>query len=429
MPKLSQTEDWVEAIRVFIRDTLGNKNWQIVKNKEKTMLGIRFEDGTRTYKYIPYKWQRTNQNEIRHFIEAVHYLHIKKGVPIGEAFERTKKRAPKNNILPKNKTNPKVLLDAWEKYGVYKVEQSGAISQSTWEKGYAKTFRKLEKVSDSQNAQDLLIKIGKFNEAGSRTREENVQRIAAFLRWATSKDSEYLLDEELWNPPPRFNLQDFKGKKSRKLQEQTQKPTTPIEENEIFELLESLQLTPEEKKHRQEDRAKEWSLAVKLMSTYGLRPIEIQHLEVRRNGKDTLWCTYSKRTSAGGTEARRLFPLHPTWEQNWELIKQVKNKAPLPRMKAGAAEAFKNYMRFNSVWKELKAKGCSGYSFRHAYAMRGHLEYRFHPRELCVMMGHSLESHQQYSRFFNEEMLEDSFERAIERRKNIKTSKKSDIKN
>ena len=42
MPKLSQTEDWVEAIRVFIRDTLGNKNWQIVKNKEKTMLGIRF---------------------------------------------------------------------------------------------------------------------------------------------------------------------------------------------------------------------------------------------------------------------------------------------------------------------------------------------------------------------------------------------------
>ena len=26
MPKLSQTEDWVEAIGVFIRDQLGNKN-------------------------------------------------------------------------------------------------------------------------------------------------------------------------------------------------------------------------------------------------------------------------------------------------------------------------------------------------------------------------------------------------------------------
>ena len=58
MPKRSHKEDWIEAIRVFIRDILGNKNWEVVNNKEKTMLGIRFEDGTRSYKYIPYKWQR-----------------------------------------------------------------------------------------------------------------------------------------------------------------------------------------------------------------------------------------------------------------------------------------------------------------------------------------------------------------------------------
>ena len=54
MPKRSHTEDWIEAIRVFIRDQLGNKNWQIRESKGKTRLGIRFEDGTRTYKYIPY---------------------------------------------------------------------------------------------------------------------------------------------------------------------------------------------------------------------------------------------------------------------------------------------------------------------------------------------------------------------------------------
>ena len=58
MPKRLHTENWIEAIRVFIRYTFGNKNWQIVKNKEKTILGIRFEDGTRSYKYIPFKWQR-----------------------------------------------------------------------------------------------------------------------------------------------------------------------------------------------------------------------------------------------------------------------------------------------------------------------------------------------------------------------------------
>ena len=138
MPKRSQTEDWVEAIRVFIRDQLGNKNWQIVKNKEKTMLGIRFDDGTRGYKYIPYKWQRSNQNEIRHFIEAVHYLHIKKKVPIDEAVERTKARARKSK-LPKSRTNPKELLDAWERFGNHKVKITGEISEDTWDKQYSKT--------------------------------------------------------------------------------------------------------------------------------------------------------------------------------------------------------------------------------------------------------------------------------------------------
>ncbi len=81
MPVLRQNEDWVISLRVFIRDTLGNKNWQITKNKEKVMLGIRFDDGTRTYKNVPYKWLRSNQNEIKHFIEAGHYLNIKKKVP------------------------------------------------------------------------------------------------------------------------------------------------------------------------------------------------------------------------------------------------------------------------------------------------------------------------------------------------------------
>ena len=91
MPVLRQNEDWVISLRVFIRDTLGNKNWQITKNKEKVMLGIRFDDGSRTYKYLPYKWQRGNANEIKHFIEAIHYLHIKKNIDIDEAFEKAQK--------------------------------------------------------------------------------------------------------------------------------------------------------------------------------------------------------------------------------------------------------------------------------------------------------------------------------------------------
>ena len=56
IPKRSQTEDWVDAIRIFIQDTLGNKNRQIRESKGRASLGIRFDDGTRTYKNIPYEW-------------------------------------------------------------------------------------------------------------------------------------------------------------------------------------------------------------------------------------------------------------------------------------------------------------------------------------------------------------------------------------
>ena len=56
IPKRSKTEDWVDAILIFILDTLGNKNWPISESKGKARLGIRFDDGTRIYKNIPYKW-------------------------------------------------------------------------------------------------------------------------------------------------------------------------------------------------------------------------------------------------------------------------------------------------------------------------------------------------------------------------------------
>ena len=54
----AKNEDWVLALRVFIKDTLGT-SWQIIENKGKVRLGIRFKDGTRTYTYLPYKWQRS----------------------------------------------------------------------------------------------------------------------------------------------------------------------------------------------------------------------------------------------------------------------------------------------------------------------------------------------------------------------------------
>ena len=79
----------------------------------------------------------------------------------------------------------------WNKFEFYKVKQTGEVSESTWRKEYGnmiinddgteepkgKTYPKLIKVADSQDANSLLINIGKFNVSGSDYRIKRVQII------------------------------------------------------------------------------------------------------------------------------------------------------------------------------------------------------------------------------------------------------------
>ena len=55
-----------------------------------------------------------------------------------------------------------------------------------------------------------------------------------------------------------------------------------------------------------------------------------------------LFFTYSKEYEAGITKPRRLWPLHPEWEQIWQLVKRVKRKDPLPKLRTRPCDAFKN---------------------------------------------------------------------------------------
>ena len=66
-----------------------------------------------------------------------------------------------------------------------------------------------------------------------------------------------------------------------------------------------------EKKHRLRDQAMEWDLAIKLSFVFGLRPIEVSHsfLEVKKNGKEYLFCSYCKK-AGGGLQSKEGFGLY-----------------------------------------------------------------------------------------------------------------------
>ena len=439
MPTTRQAEDWVNALRVFIKDTLGNKNWQIVNKKsDKTALGVRFDDKSRIFRYIPYKWQRINAPHIRKFVEDVHDLHIVKNIPFDEAFARVKAQAPTGE-LPRAKTDGNKILEAWAKYENYKVKQTGETSQKTWNKEYGKmmfdersgteipkgkTYRLLLQVVDnSQNAKSLLNNIASFNESGCDYRTKRVQIARSFLEWAVSEDSGYLLPLKLWEPPAKGQISKITGKKSAEKKEEEEKPTYALQEKEILELIDYLDNPPEGMREDMKERARMWSYPLKLIATYGLRPLEIFHLSVKKNGIKYAWCSYIKK-SAGYTKPRRLIPLHEEWEQEWNLLEMIENNAPLPACSSGAGQGFRDYLKHNPIWKRLREEheNVVPYSFRHSYAQRGHQEYLIPPDELCIYMGHNMESHKKYGIYFDEQTVDESFKRAKARRlKNMHT--------
>ncbi len=411
MPIKSNTEDWIVGVRTFIRDTIGS-SWQITKNKNKVMLGIRFADGSRSYTYLPYKWQRSNQGKIRDFIEQIHTLHVKKKIGIKEAIERVKLNAPQDEIKKASKTDFKLILQAWEKWGEYLTTTTGKVSDSTFKNSYGQTFKTLAKCSQSEDIDSLLLNVGKYHESGCRTRQQNIRRVVACLRWATSNKGKFILDPDTWTPPREGELGDYIGRKSRELQVKTDKPTTPISDEDFLALLESIGEGLKDKNSKVRERTEEWLFALKLTRVFGLRPTELNYLEVRRNGKNCLWCIYPKQSNKTATKPRRLFPIYKNWCEEWQLLERVNRGDKLPNRCSG--ESFATYLRNNKLWMKLKKeKGLVPYSFRHAFAVAGHEKFNLNASVLAPVMGHTPKTHSDYySRWFGEKYLEDIFDNA-----------------
>jgi integrase len=234
------------------------------------------------------------------------------------------------------------------------------------------------------------------DQPGSRGRQMQVQQTAALLRWGV--DNGTLALE--WAPP--LDLDRFVGRKR-----EAKTITTPVEVQHILELVDAI---PDAR----------WRFAFQLLAAYGLRPEELQHLQIR-SGR--MWCNYRKSTSRGETQPRilRLLPCDD-WAESWNLLETFKSQ-PLPSMRPGyGAEDMGVYMRRRRRWHELRQDyEAAGeklvlYSARHGYAHRAHLICELPPKVAAAAMGHSVETHlASYSKWCGDEVVDDAFERAARR--------------
>jgi integrase len=355
----------------------------------KAKLFVRFADGNRRSVVLPHEWVPAQAREILAAVEKI-AEQVAAGAPLAEAA------APftgGQNAPPALPAQTPDLLRLWERFGEDKV-RSGRIKPTTWAKDYGQTGQRLTQVAKGAgNAKELLSKLGEKWPAGSRRRQIAVQHAAAMLRWACDEE---LLPVDCWTPPS--SLRRFVGEGLPSTE-----ATVPLTDTQILGLLEGLPA---------DAAGQRWRYAFQLIAAYGLRPVELLHLQLRPDGQ--LWCNYQKRSGGGTTKPRPLRALHPEWEEAWELPQRMASGDALPPLGGGVAEAARRYLVRQAAWQPLAKSGCTAYAFRHGYALRAHQSYGLSPRVAAALMGHSVETHQRvYGTWTDQDTIDAAIERGL----------------
>ena len=391
---------WVTVLRAGLSHSLSQEGCRsgITVNEKRGKARVNISealgDGRRRQVPLSIDWAPENVDAIREAALAI-YRGLVAGQPVEIAIEAVAGE-PEAGIGNAGPINWPALIEAFRERKL----GSGEIKPTTWTNIYARRMKViLAAVDRAETPVQLLEAIAApwASQPGCRGRQLQVQQTAAILRWGV--DTGRLPAE--WAPP--LDLSPYVGRKR-----EAAAVTTPLAVGEILALVETI---PDSK----------WRYAFQLLSAYGLRPEELQHLELR-GGR--LWCTYSKISSRGRTEPRplRLLPCD-RWAAEWNLEANYKADR-LPPMKPGlGADAMGLYMRRRELWTELRQRyEAEGeklvlYSCRHAYAHRAHTLCTMLPTKfVAAAMGHSLETHlAAYSRWIGDDEVDAAFERAAQR--------------
>jgi integrase len=392
---MARSSDWVTVLRSGLSHSLSQEGCRsgITVNEKRGKARINISEalggGRRRQVALPLDWASENVDAIKEATVAV-YRAIAAGKPLEAALAALDQPTPEEATALINWV---ALVEAFK----VKKLSSGEVKPTTWTTIYSRRMRPILRATETATTPVQLLEAITApwaSQPGCRGRQLQVQQTAALLRWGV--DTGRLPAD--WAPP--LDLTPYVGRRR-----EGAAITTPLTVPEILAMVEAI---PDPR----------WRFAFQLMAAYGLRPEELQHLELR-SGR--LWCAYSKVTSRGRTEPRplRILPCDP-WAAAWGLEASYRDDR-LPPMRPGfGAECMGIYMRRRQLWCELRRRyEAQGeklvlYSCRHAYAHRAHTLCPALPTKfVAAAMGHSLETHlQAYSRWIGDDEVDAAFERA-----------------
>jgi len=179
-----------------------------------------------------------------------------------------------------------------------------------------------------------------------------------------------------------------------------------------------------------EARKPSWANVLRLLALYGLRPIELQHLQAkkREDGSLGMWCGYQKACGGVFTEPRWIEPCpveDSTGEkQHWNLVGAMGAELlELPLGNDGKPRELnghyvEQFLRKQPEWNELReryeARGewLRAYTFRDSYSLRAH-GYGVEVGAVASSMGHSVAVHSSSYRWASEATTAAAFRNAL----------------
>ena len=378
MPKKKRKARWEETLKEDVRSLA--RGWSVQEDKGKIRLKLRYvpnqKDQTIT---LPFAWAENLRKAATTRINNIYNLTLE-----GHSLKAAAKIA--DGKAPKLERDWATCLTNFQ---TYKTEYENAITLKTFEHDYEKVIKDavtlLESKDPPTTPADLIELCIKNWQPGSATRKRRTNSLCQFLEYAVTRENAPVS----WLPPKDRKIHI--GRKTTKTKTQKKDPLT---DQEILNLIEDLQTT---------EAGNRWANALKLLTVYGLRPVELTHLHVKETpkGEKYLFCSYEKRSGGGITKPRRLEPL-PIENTDWKLLPLLDAKIiELPKLSAegnGVAEQIRKYLERRKCWASLKEKvkarneELGTYSFRHSYSVRGH-KLGIDSGSMASAMGHSLEVH------------------------------------
>ena len=363
------------------------RGWSVSESRGWIRLVVRSGAGgsdSKVTKTLPLAWAADTVNEAIALISDLHSL-VESGHDLGDALARTTGDALV--AKPASSTQWPELLERFHD----DLQTMSRIKDTTWKRNYApfldRAVELLAGASAPVNARDLVSAVARTWADKPRSRNMAVDALRRFLDFAV---------EVHHLPAQSWTLTDRAAKQLRGARPQ-RRTVACITDVEILRLLASLPETA---------ACDRWRNALKLMALYGLRPEELNHLEVREHpttGQPALFCTYRKVNARGATAPRWLMPLPLTnsfgeLEAGWNLAGAMAiNQLPLPPL--SDKFALRTFLERQTAWTDLKDSYAKRdewvrpYSFRDGYSLRAHrADHRLDV--ICTAMGHSLSVHQ-----------------------------------